>query len=107
MKEIEKKLDRLVRKLVIKRDNGKCQYCKVAQGEEVHHIFTRHNKSLKYVLDNLILLCNFHHRFAHKERKIFLDWFEKKYTGRFVKISDLKKQIRKLDLVDIYKQLKG
>lgn len=107
MKEIEKKLEKLVRKLVIKRDNGKCQYCKVAQGEEVHHIFTRHHESLKYELDNLIYLCSFHHYLAHEQHEFFFEWFAEHYPERYFKICELKKQIRKLDLVDIYKQLKG
>jgi hypothetical protein len=57
-----------LRRLVHHRDGGSCRFhgCGNKQWLQVHHI-VHWSKGGSTVLDNLILLCGFHHRFLHEE----------------------------------------
>jgi hypothetical protein len=57
-----------LRRLVIHRDGGSCRFhgCDNKQWLQVHHI-VHWSKGGTTDLDNLILLCGFHHRFVHEQ----------------------------------------
>jgi hypothetical protein len=57
-----------LRRLVIHRDGGSCRFhgCGNKGWLQVHHI-VHWSKGGSTDLDNLILLCGFHHRFVHEE----------------------------------------
>ena len=57
---------------VFERDNGKCQLadCNCKGGVELHHIKYRSEaKELINEPSNCILLCNYHHRLVHSNKK--------------------------------------
>ena len=58
-----------LRRLVIHRDGGRCRYpvCGHTRWLQVHHIHHWAQGGTTN-LDNLILLCSFHHRFVHEHR---------------------------------------
>ena len=69
---------------VTERDRGRCQYsgCRYA-GEEVHHVLTKGSRiDLKFNLDNSILLCAEHHRYATDNSQDFKAWFIERYPDR-------------------------
>ena len=76
------------RKELYKRDSGKCKindlYC--SGRLEAHHIFDWKNyKELRYVVDNGIILCKFHHPKTRKEEdrlRPFLLSLIKKTNGK-------------------------
>jgi len=64
--------DALWRWIVKERGAGRCQYngcCN--RGEEAHHIFSRRNMSVRFDIDNGILLCRDCHSFAHTRPEEF------------------------------------
>lgn len=86
-KSLPKKADMLwslaVRKL------GECSYCGSRENLNAHHIFSRHNKSVRWDLDNGICLCAKHHVFsdqfsAHKTPTEFTYWLEKQYSKEWL-----------------------
>jgi hypothetical protein len=52
--------DRLIQRLAIKRDFGRCQMCGYP-GTEGHHIIHRRNHVLRWRLENIITLCHWCH----------------------------------------------
>jgi len=70
VKPIEKKLDGLWFRAVAKRANGNCEICCTPTEHPAHHIFGR-GKSVRWELDNGILLCFNCHTKAHKNDKAF------------------------------------
>jgi len=87
------------------RDNFTCQVCntkypQVSRGLNAHHIKTKGAKhSFRYVLDNGISLCVYHHRkFAHAEPEKFKRWLiENKGQEWWNKLTLKSNTIRKLD----------
>lgn len=65
-----RKIPGWLRRLVIERDGGVCQHpgCRNARWLQVHHIVPWADGGATD-LDNLILLCGFHHRYVHEH-----DW---------------------------------
>jgi hypothetical protein len=61
-------IPRWLRRLVHHRDGGSCRFhgCDNTNWLQVHHI-VHWSKGGSTVLDNLILLCGFHHRFLHEQ----------------------------------------
>jgi hypothetical protein len=56
-----------------------------------HHIFSRHNKSTRWDIDNGICLCAGCHVFsdqfsAHKTPSEFTYWLEKQYSREYIEI---------------------
>lgn len=81
-----RKIPGWLRRLVIERDGGRCQHpgCGNTRWLQVHHIIFWADGG-PTDLDNLILLCGFHHRFVHEhgwhitgtpDRRVFrkADW---------------------------------
>jgi len=56
-----------LRRLIVHRDGGRCQHpgCRATKWTQVHHIQHWADGGATD-LDNLILLCGFHHRFLHE-----------------------------------------
>jgi hypothetical protein len=56
------------RKAVVARDTG-CRFpgcCRPARWSEIHHIQERENGGC-HQLENLVLMCRFHHRYVHRQ----------------------------------------
>lgn len=91
MKKLEiKKLDKLWREAIHARD-GKCQVCESTSALNAHHVIGRRNHSVRWDLDNGILLCAGCHTFknlsAHQDPLWFSDWFIKHFSERYDSIS--------------------
>jgi hypothetical protein len=62
-KRLTVRLDNEARRLCKLRDHGLCRRCG-KRGDQVHHIFSRRHGSIRFVLSNLLLLCDADHRYA-------------------------------------------
>ena len=73
-----KKLDKLWSEYIKKRANGRCEMCGSTDYVNAHHIFGRRNFSVRWDVENGILLCAKHHTFdrfsAHQAPTWFSDW---------------------------------
>ena len=88
-KSLSKKADDLWAKVI--RKVGACEVCGKRENLNAHHIFTRHNKSTRWDLDNGICLCSGCHVFsdkfsAHKTPTDFTYWLEKQYSREYLEI---------------------
>lgn len=86
-KSLPKKADFLWAKVV--RQVWACAYCGKAENLNAHHIFSRHNKSVRWDLENWICLCSWCHVFsdkfsAHKTPTDFTYWLEKQYSREWL-----------------------
>ena len=86
-KSLPKKADDLWSKVV--RKVWACAVCWKKENLNAHHIFTRHNKSTRWDLDNGICLCSWCHVFsdtfsAHKTPTEFTYWLEKQYSREYL-----------------------
>lgn len=86
-KSLPKKADDFWSKTV--RKVWKCAYCGSTENLNAHHIFTRHNKSVRWDLENWICLCAKHHVFsdefsAHKTPTDFTYWLETQYSREWL-----------------------
>lgn len=81
-KTLENKLDKLVRLVVLKRARYKCEKCGrlMEKGLNVHHVFTRYNRAVRWLPENLVALCPNHHcqgkDSAHLRPAEFIEWFK-------------------------------
>ena len=101
MKNIKNNLDLLWRKAVYKRAKGRCELCSSPKGVDCHHIFGR-SKSVRYELENGILLCRLCHIKAHRNVKKF----RKDYgTERMAKLH--RKIVKDVDYKEIEEKLIG
>lgn len=80
---LTKKADKLWSECVKIRDWYKCQYCDKTEYLNSHHLFTRARKSTRWVLNNGITLCSWHHTLsstfsAHQTWLEFFEWLEKR-----------------------------
>lgn len=86
-KSLPKKADDLWSKAV--RKVWACAYCGKRENLNAHHIFSRHNKSVRWDLDNGICLCSWCHVFsdkfsAHKTPTDFTYWLETQYSREWL-----------------------
>lgn len=56
-KKIEKELVEILKRIVLKRDKFRCQYCGSRKDLQVHHIVSQRIVSTRYDPENLITLC--------------------------------------------------
>jgi hypothetical protein len=69
----DKELLKLWREIALLRAKGKCEYpfCQKTEHLNAHHIYTRSHKSVRYEVDNCLILCAGHHSLntnsAHKD----------------------------------------
>lgn len=81
-KTLENKLDKFVRLVVLKRAGYKCEKCGrlMEKGLNVHHVFTRYNRAVRWLPENLVALCPNHHcqgkNSAHLRPAEFIEWFK-------------------------------
>lgn len=84
------KLDKLWKEAIKNRDVH-CQLCGKSTSLNSHHVIGRRNHSVRWDLDNGILLCAGCHTFktksAHQDPLWFSDWFIKEYPERYDSIS--------------------
>ena len=106
-KEITK-LDKKVREYVIERDGGRCQYCG-QDGNNVHHLIGRRNRSTRWFIDNLLLLCPGCHTFKtesfHQNPLTTMKWFEENYPERYQAINERKNKILKQTFDEVWEEL--
>jgi hypothetical protein len=107
-----KKLDDEIRKQVLERDGGRCQYCRNSHSEnEVHHIVKRSNFAVRWDLQNLITLCKWEcHLWAGTFREAFMAWFEVNFPDRAEHIEEKRKERRRWrdsDLKDLLTRLQA
>jgi hypothetical protein len=74
-------LDKLVREILLIRDDMKCQVCGKQykdgdnlQGLHVSHFKGRANKSVRYDLLNVDLMCFHCHQYLGSNPDVFVDW---------------------------------
>ena len=100
-KSLENKLDKLCREIALRRDGYRCQVCGryMEKGLNTHHIFSRHNKNMRWLTLDLISLCPAHHKIgvnsAHNSPAEFLEWFKEKYgTYNYLLTESKKPQLK-------------
>ena len=86
-KSLPKKADDLWSRVV--RMKWECAVCWKKEFLNAHHIFTRHNKSVRWDVENGICLCSGCHVFsdkfsAHKTPTDFTYWLEKQYSREWL-----------------------
>ena len=66
----DKSMPDVVRTNILVRDGGRCKICGTRRDLEVHHIKYR-SEGGTHDEDNLITLCDEHHRLVHSNKKLF------------------------------------
>ena len=118
-KGIEKKLDDAWSELIKLRANGECEYCRKKTTLNSHHIFSRSNRSVRWLPKNGVCLCVAHHTFsskfsAHKTPVEFTIWLTENKGQEFIdslrlkanSISKLHKFEKEILLKDLQEQIK-
>ena len=100
MRPIEKRLDKLIRKLCRLTYHGMCYSCG-REGCDSHHIVGRNHKRQRWNIENMVYLCREHHLEADNENLTFgrdLDVRVKIWSlGELEDIeAELKKKIKEL-----------
>ena len=98
-KAINKLLDKYWKLAVRVRYDGKCVYCGKTDYINTHHIFGRINHATRWLLDNGICLCPFHHTlgsFSAHQNPEFVEWIKQfigieKYNELMIKANTIKK----------------
>ena len=84
-KKLEKKLDELWRKAVIKRDGGKCIICGSQKNLAAHHILSRRHKATRWLLENGVTLCTAHHIYGvHLDPVPYVNEFRRRFGNEFI-----------------------
>lgn len=89
MKNLDKRLDDAWSLLVKKRAGGKCEYCRSRKTLNSHHIYSRANKSVRWIPENGVCLCAKHHALssvfsAHLTPVEFTQWLYKEKGEDFM-----------------------
>lgn len=96
---IEYRLTKLVAKVVKWRDGWMCQVCsqRLRDGEaHAHHVENKsRGKVLRWVLMNLLTVCQADHEWAHRHPADFEAWFAAKFPDRWEYIQQHKNEIRR------------
>jgi hypothetical protein len=103
-----KKLDKEFREAIYERDRHTCQYCG-GPGNNCHHIVGRRNRSVRWFLDNGLLLCSGCHTFRtssfHQDPLETTAWFVANYPERYANIMDRKNKILKQDYEAVHEEI--
>ena len=99
-----KKLDRLAREIVLKRDNNTCQKCgKYVEKQNAHisHVVPKSKGyALRWDLNNLKVLCfHCHINWWHKNPIEAAEWFQEKFPERAEYLYD-----HRYDLIDSHER---
>ena len=80
--KLKDKLDNEWRIYIYKRAGNKCEYCGSPITLNVHHIFSRSNLQMRWLVNNGVCLCVSHHVFGnlsfHKAPIEMLEWIKEK-----------------------------
>lgn len=105
-----KKLDDLVRKIVLERDK-KCVRCGSQSNLQLSHVDSRANMGLRWDPLNLKILCvGCHLYWWHKEVRKAGEWFKDKYPERAKYLEEKEHEVRSYkvyELEELYEQLKS
>lgn len=97
-------LDALCREVVMLRDRG-CVRCRGSSGLEWAHVHSRSRHSLRWDLDNSLVLCRACHAWWHENRTEAAAWWEKAYPDRMRRL--VARKPSKPDLAGIRAALGG
>ena len=110
IKTIKAKLDKLWSEII--RSKGYCEICGTTANLNAHHIISRHNKILRWDLQNGICLCVSCHKFSthsvHNDPLGFMEFFKKKNPEDYKYLKNKKNQIAHYTISDyeeIYQKL--
>lgn len=67
----------------IRLKDGRCVRCGSTERNQVHHVFSRRYKVVKFDEDNLITLCHKCHTYAEYNEAVFNLWFEDKFPVKW------------------------
>ena len=103
-------LDKLWSEII--RSKGYCEICGTTVNLNAHHIISRHNKVLRWDLQNGICLCVSCHKFSthsvHNDPLGFMEWFKKKNPEDYEYLKNKKNKIANYTISDyeeIYQNL--
>lgn len=114
MDYLDRQLDDLCSKIVAKRANYVCEYCRSDYDCSPHHIFSRRHKSTRWDSRDMIYLCAKHHTgdsySAHQSKEFSEIWIknyigEKLYNELEQKSNQIKKWTKQ-EKKDLVKELK-
>ena len=102
------KLDKVWREKIKERDIY-CQVCGSSNTLNSHHVVGRRNRTLRWDLDNGILLCAGCHTFktqsAHQNPRWFQEWFKKEFPNRDKHLKRYENKILKKEFEEIMEEL--
>ncbi len=99
-----RELDALCKEVVTLRDKGKCQRCG-GPGTDWSHVHTRRLHSMRWRLDNSLLLCADCHRWWHREPMGAATWWSNAYPERMRSLTITHGTVVKPDLEAARKHL--
>jgi 5-methylcytosine-specific restriction endonuclease McrA len=108
-----RKLDSICREIIHIRDKHKCRKCGVyVNPGEVHHIIPKkRGYHVRWTLNNLILLCNKHHRPYFHSDPFAMEWFKEADPDAYAIIQELNQHqtesFKQQDLLDYIETLES
>lgn len=94
-----KELDALCREVVMLRDRGRCCWPDCSKTNvQWSHVHTRRVHSLRWRLENSLLLCAGHHLAWHGHPMEAATWFSQKYPERMKALTMMRQTKQKPDL---------
>jgi len=83
-----------------------CAMCANGRPLEAHHIIHRNHKLTRHDFRNGIMLCRYHHAWAHAKPRIFMEWMFEHCLGQWYWIQKNKNKTGKPNYETIIKNLK-
>jgi hypothetical protein len=93
-------LDKLCREVVRRRDRGRCCWCGKA-GTDWAHVHGRRSHSLRWRLENSMMLCRTCHARWHAHPWEAAQWWEEKFPERMRVLASLRTGVGRPDLAAI------
>jgi hypothetical protein len=93
----------------------KCEFCGKyfpdGKGLQVHHFYSRRRESVRYDIENLVCLCNYHHRYFHENPNEQVEFMKNKlgqerYDALNIKANTYMKKDRAMRLIEAKEFLK-
>jgi len=94
-------LDRLCREVVMRRDQGRCAWCGKTGNLQWAHVHTRRIHSLRWRLENSMMLCAGHHLHWHQHPMEAATWWSQTYPDRMKALTFMRSTKQKPDLAAI------
>jgi len=76
LRSLVKDLDRLARLATFQRAGHRCEKCGTRDRLQWHHVYSRRIQSLRWDLDNLVVLCAGDHLHWHHNPMNAVEWFQ-------------------------------